>query len=171
MKSIWLTLNFNLGVVFVLIVEIFSLIPSILYKKIIQCLPIVSVEAIIENDGSLLLMKRKNKPAKDYWWFPGGRIKKGETLQEALFREVKEETGLTLTESRLINVYSRLFDVRHDITIAYLCSCQSGEVILNNEHSEYKYFKNAPKDSHPYIIEVINDLTSKFKHYSSDISI
>ena len=52
-------------------------------------------------------MKRNNPPVKDHWWFPGGRIRKGETLQEALVREVKEETGLQVTESELVNVYSK----------------------------------------------------------------
>jgi len=133
-------------------------ISSSLYELIIDVLPIPSVEAIISKDNSLLFLRRQNSPAKGQWWFPGGRIRKGETLEEALYREVKEETGLEVIKSKLINVYSRIFDGRHDISIAYLCKCQGDKIILNNEHSEYRYFKSLPKSIHPYLIQVIQDL-------------
>ena len=93
-------------------------IPSSLYELILDVLPIAAVEAIISKDNSLLFLRRQNSPAKGQWWFPGGRIRKGETLEEALYREVKEETGLEVIKSKLVNVYSRIFDERHDIAIA-----------------------------------------------------
>ncbi|MCJ7762548.1 hypothetical protein MUP38_03720 [Candidatus Bathyarchaeota archaeon] len=49
-------------------------IPSALYDQIIKCMPIVSVEAVIVLDDSLLFLRRNNQPAKGEWWFPGGRI-------------------------------------------------------------------------------------------------
>jgi ADP-ribose pyrophosphatase YjhB (NUDIX family) len=64
-------------------------------------MPIASVEAVIVQDDSLLFLKRNNPPVKDQWWFPGGRVRKGETLEQSLLREVKEETGLKVTESKL----------------------------------------------------------------------
>jgi ADP-ribose pyrophosphatase YjhB (NUDIX family) len=146
-----------------------ELIPLSLYDRIVDCLPIVSVEAVIVDGDSLLFLKRNNPPVKDRWWFAGGRIRKGETLEEALVREVKEETGLQVIESKLVNVYSRIFDERHDITIAYLCRCNGNKIILNNEHSEYKYFKKPPKNMHPYLKQVINDLEKKSVLYSSSI--
>ena len=142
-------------------------ISSSLYELIIDVLPIASVEAIISKDNSLLFLRRKNSPAKGQWWFPGGRIRKGETLEEALYREVKEETGLEVIKSKLVNVYSRIFDGRHDITIAYLCNCKGDKIVLNNEHSEYKYFKSLPKSIHPYLIQVIQDLRKKGNKGSS----
>jgi len=78
-----------------------------------------------------------------------------------LYREVKEETGLKVIKSKLINVYSRIFDERHDITIAYQCKCKGDKIILNNEHSEYRYFKRLPKPIHPYLKQVIQDLRKK----------
>ena len=142
-------------------------ISSSLYELILELLPIASVEAIISKDNSLLFLRRKNSPANGQWWFPGGRIRKGETLEETLYREVKEETGLEVIESELVNVYSRIFDERHDITIAYFCKCKQDIITLNNEHSEYKYFKKLPKNIHPYLIEVINYLEKKSIHTSS----
>jgi len=140
-------------------------ISSSLYELILDVLPIASVEAIISKGNSLLFLRRQNNPAKGEWWFPGGRIRKGETLGEALYREVKEETGLQVIKSKLINVYSRIFDERHDITIAYLCKCKGNKIILNNEHTEYTYFKSLPKHIHPYLIQVIQDLRTKGLHF------
>ena len=140
-------------------------IPSNLYTQIIEFLPISSVEAIISQNRSLLFLRRNNYPVKGEWWFPGGRIRKGESLEEALYREVKEETGLEVIKSELVNVYSRIFDERHDITIAYLCKCKEDKIVLNNEHSEYKFFKSLPKTIHPYLIQVIQDLRTKGLHF------
>jgi ADP-ribose pyrophosphatase YjhB (NUDIX family) len=85
------------------------LLSSSLYQKIVDSLPIASVEAVIVKGDSFLLLKRSNVPVKGFWWFAGGRIRKNETFQEALHREIEEETGLELTESKLLNVYERIF--------------------------------------------------------------
>jgi colanic acid biosynthesis protein WcaH len=136
-------------------------IPLTLYELITDSIPIASVEAVISKDNSLLFLRRINSPAKGQWWFPGGRIRKGETLGDALSREVKEETDLEVIESERVNVYSRIFDERHDITIVYLCKCKGDKIVLNDEHSEYRYFKSLPKTIHPYIVQVIKDLRKK----------
>jgi len=138
-------------------------IPSILYNQIMQLMPIVSVEAVIVIEKSLLFLRRKNQPVLGEWWFPGGRIRKGESLDEALYREVEEETDLEISSYKLINVYSRVFPERHDITIAYLCKCKEGRVTLNNEHSGYSLFKGLPTGLHPYLLETIRD--SQWKKY------
>jgi len=132
-------------------------IPTEQYNQIVELIPIASVEAVIQIDGALLFLKRNNQPAKGEWWFPGGRIKKGESIQNALIREIKEETGLTITQYKLINVYSRVFPQRHDITIAYLCKAEKQKIVLDNEHSEYKLFNNPPEGLHFYIIQTIKD--------------
>ena len=92
-------------------------IPSVLYDQIMKWVPIPSVEAVIVIEGSLLFLRRKNKPAVGQWWFAGGRIHMGESLEETLHREVKEETGLQISAYKFINVYSRVFPDRHDISI------------------------------------------------------
>ncbi len=54
----------------------------------------VAVGAVIVEDGSLLLVQRANDPGAGRWAVPGGRVEPGETLAEAMVREVREETGL-----------------------------------------------------------------------------
>jgi len=132
-------------------------LPDRLFNLMMKCLPIVSAEAMIVKDEGLLLLKRNNEPVKGEWWFPGGRIRRGENLEDALRREIREETGLELGECKLINVYSRVFPLRHDITIAYLCKNARGKVVLNEEHSEYAFFKKLPRDLHPCMQAVVQD--------------
>jgi colanic acid biosynthesis protein WcaH len=132
-------------------------IPYPLYDEIVKYMPIPSVEAIIVKDGRLLFLKRKNSPARGEWWFPGGRIRRGESIEEALLREVREETGLNVTEYRLVNVYSRIFPERHDIAIVFICKCGEGEIRLNDEHSEFKFFENLPEGIHPYLPRAVQD--------------
>ena len=132
-------------------------IPRATYERIVECMPIVSVEALIVSEGMLLFLRRKNEPAKGEWWFPGGRILKGESLKKALYREIIEETGLELISSEFVGVYSRVFPERHDITIAYLCKCKEGIVRLNEEHSKYAFFSENPDGLHPFLVETIKD--------------
>jgi colanic acid biosynthesis protein WcaH len=144
------------------------LIPTNLYNEIVKLMPIVSVEALIIINDKLLFLKRKNQPAKGQWWLPGGRIYKGESFEETLRREIKEETGLQVKSFKFINVYSRIFPERHDITVAFLCKCE-GKIVLNSEHSEYKLFQEPPEDLHPYLTTLIKDAKCE-KYLSSNNS-
>ena len=56
--------------------------------------PELSVGAVVVHDGSLLLVRRGHGPAAGQWSVPGGRLEWGETIAEAVVREVREETGL-----------------------------------------------------------------------------
>jgi 8-oxo-dGTP diphosphatase len=83
--------------------------------RVIPCVGAV----IKDGDGRLLLIRRGHEPGKGLWSIPGGRIEAGESDEEALIREVSEETGLIVTPGRLIGTVRRpggtadsLFDIR-----------------------------------------------------------
>jgi 8-oxo-dGTP diphosphatase len=67
--------------------------------------PIVGVGAVILNEQSeVVLIRRSKEPRGGEWSIPGGRVEWGETLHEALLREVREETGLLVEIGGLIDV-------------------------------------------------------------------
>ena len=58
--------------------------------------PVVAVGAIVFDNDRVLLVRRGQPPSQDLWAIPGGRVKLGETLQEAAEREILEETGIRI---------------------------------------------------------------------------
>jgi len=87
-----------------------------------RCIGLTVDGVIIYNNG-LVLIKRKNEPFKDYFALPGGFVEYGETVEEALKREMKEETGLDVRILRMVGVYSDPNrDPRgHTVSVAFLC--------------------------------------------------
>ena len=95
--------------------------------------PIVGVGAVILDEGKILLEKRKNAPGKGKWSIPGGLVDLGESIEQAVIREVKEETGLDVYEPRLVDVvnYVSLGEqgaVRyHFVIVDYLVTVKEGK--------------------------------------------
>jgi len=73
-------------------------------KRLYPNRPIVGVGAVIVCEGKILLEKRKSAPGKGKWSVPGGLVELGERIEQAVIREVKEETGLEVEKPRLIDV-------------------------------------------------------------------
>ncbi|MCL7384842.1 MAG: NUDIX hydrolase [Thaumarchaeota archaeon] len=70
------------------------------YPKI----PVVAVGALILQDHNILLVKRVNEPGKGKWSIPGGTVELGESLKDAVVREVYEETGLVVEVLELLDI-------------------------------------------------------------------
>ncbi|MHA1834812.1 MAG: NUDIX domain-containing protein [Candidatus Baldrarchaeia archaeon] len=105
--------------------------------------PTLTVDAIIKtNDDKVVLVKRKNPPYKGWWALPGGIVEYGETVEEAVKREVKEETGLEVEIEKLVNVYSDPNrDPRgHFISICFLCRRIGGTLEAATDAAEVSVF-------------------------------
>jgi 8-oxo-dGTP diphosphatase len=70
--------------------------------------PVVGVGAIILREGKILLEQRGNEPARWQWTIPGGVVEVGESLEEAVRRETREETGLEVEVATLIDVVDQV---------------------------------------------------------------
>jgi len=97
------------------------------------------VNVIINNKGKILILRRSS--AEYYaglWDFPGGTVEKGETLQQAGIREVKEESGLEIKlEKDYFYVY-HYQDKELDI-YGFKADFVNGNVVLSEEHTEFKW--------------------------------
>lgn len=103
------------------------------------------VIAVIHHKGRYLLTKRNEKGDKyhDKWQFPGGGLEFGESPDECLLREVKEETGLTIEEARLVPyIHNEVRKNWHGLLIGFLCSLSdpNQKVVLDHESSEFGWF-------------------------------
>ncbi len=70
--------------------------------------PVVGVGAVIVDDGRVLLIKRGHAPLKGEWSLPGGAVELGESLEQALVREVREETGLEVVVGPVVEIFERI---------------------------------------------------------------
>jgi 8-oxo-dGTP diphosphatase len=108
-------------------------------------MPIATVGAIIEKDGRILLTKRNVEPYKGRWVVPGGHIEPNETAINAVRREIKEETGLSIKPEFLFYQDEICTDLRPKFDIHHVClifySKTKGKVKINEESTEFRWFK------------------------------
>ena len=118
-------------------------IPQDLYDNIIDLMPIICVDGIIQTENGILLLLRDNEPEKNKWWFPGGRLLKGEKLEEGIVRKVKEETGLTCEVIEMVDITQTDFKTGpsgipvHTINVCFTLKIKNGKLSLNNEHKKW----------------------------------
>jgi phosphoglycolate phosphatase len=109
--------------------------------------PVSTVGALIFNPAGEVLMIRTHKWS-DLWGIPGGKIKLNEPSEEALRREVREETGLEIHDIRFALVQDciqskEFYRDAHFVLLNYTCSSPGGAVTLNDEAEEYQWLKPA----------------------------
>lgn len=100
--------------------------------------PKIVTGAIPRQDGKVVLLRRGVEPRRGTWTFPGGYMEMGETTEEAAIRETREETGLEVRLTSLLNVYSR--PQVGVVVIVYLARVLRGEPLLGRETQEIKAF-------------------------------
>ncbi|MGH7754276.1 MAG: NUDIX hydrolase [Gemmatimonadales bacterium] len=94
--------------------------------------PVVGVGGVVIRDGTVLLVERAREPLVGQWSLPGGAVELGETLEEAVVRELREETGLTVRVLELVEAFERITRDEsarpryHYVLLDYLCEPVSG---------------------------------------------
>ena len=122
--------------------------------------PQIAVRAIIENrDEKVLLLKRTNTSSGDgLWCLPGGKVEYGQTLAQAIEREVAEETQLSCRNPRYLFFHESLptsTPASHYITFYFFCRVDQ-EPMLNFESSDFSWI--TPQQLQDYPIAFLNDI-------------
>jgi mutator protein MutT len=92
----------------------------------------VGVGGVLIRDGKVLLIRRGKPPLYGRWVVPGGTVELGESLEQALVREMREETGLEVVPLEVLTVFDRIERdgdrvVYHYVIVDYLCRWLGGE--------------------------------------------
>jgi 8-oxo-dGTP diphosphatase len=104
--------------------------------------PKLTADGAVLLNGQILLIQRKNEPFKGKWALPGGFVEYGEKVENAVIREVFEETGLRTKIKGIFGVYSDPDrDPRgHIVTVVYLLNVEGGELISGDDATDARFF-------------------------------
>ncbi|MBP1889101.1 8-oxo-dGTP diphosphatase [Clostridium moniliforme] len=118
------------------------------------------VAAIIRKEDKIFITRRGYGEFINIWEFPGGKIEKGETREEALKREIKEELELDINILEFLNTIEYDYPNFHLTMHSFICEITGGELVLN-AHNDVKWIKFNELENQEWIpadILVVNAL-------------
>jgi len=89
-----------------------NFLDTVTFRTVVEHTPLVAIDLIVQNEaGEVLLGLRRNRPAQGFWFVPGGRVRKNETLDAAFMRLTETELGQCITRdcAKFIGVYEHLY--------------------------------------------------------------
>ena len=101
--------------------------------------PLVGVGAIMLNRNRILMAQRGKEPLKGWWSLPGGALETGESLKDAVCREVREETGLEIRPMGVLEIFERIMrdaagvPEYHYVLIDYMCRITGGSLAAGDD--------------------------------------
>lgn len=98
--------------------------------------PELAVGAVIRIDDALLLVRRGRPPEAGRWSLPGGRLEWGETVAQAVEREVREETGLEVRCGELVGWVERMGSEHHFVILDFEATVEGGAVVAGDDVTE-----------------------------------
>ncbi len=127
--------------------------------------PAVGVGGVVVRDGRALLVRRGKEPLYGRWAVPGGTVELGETLEQAVVREMEEETGVQVEPVEVLTVFDRIDRdggrvTYHYVIVDYLCRWRSGEPRAASDALEVAWAsaEELPRyDLPPKALEVVRD--------------
>ncbi|MDT7900946.1 MAG: NUDIX hydrolase [Acidianus sp.] len=102
--------------------------------------PLVAVGGVIFYGKKVLLVQRSKPPNKGSWAIPGGKVEFGETLMEALIREMKEELNVIVEPKELLGVVEIIKEGFHYVILDFICEIKSGEIKAGSDALDARFF-------------------------------
>lgn len=108
----------------------------------------LGARALLIKDNSILLVKHSYQ---SQWYLPGGGVKKGETYEEGLRRELEEELSAQLYALQFFGIYNNTYEGKNDSIVIFLCDSYTCDPKMNAEIANFNLFKlnELPKNIAP----------------------
>lgn len=116
--------------------------------------PVVGVGAVVVRGGRALIVKRAHEPRQGEWSLPGGLLELGESLQDAVRREIKEETGLDIVVGPIIETFDRVHRdaagrIRyHFVIVDFVCWSDQGEAVAGSDAEQVAWITGGQLDDY-----------------------
>lgn len=161
-----------------------TFLPTSTYASALDALVICCADAAILHQGLWLLAKRVWEPHPD-WWVIGGRMRKGELIEQAVRRNVQRELRLDIPEDRLLTIigyYSQIWDTRaweptangchmfSITTVVHLTDEEKDRIQLNEEYTDSQWVDpqhviENPDQFHPCLAQIARDIIRQMHLY------
>jgi len=132
-------------------------IPEEEWTIIAENVPIVSVDLVAECPDGIVLGKRANEPVQAEWFVPGGRVQKGERLQEAVYRIAKEELDAEIEIRNKLGTFEHFYETsevgcpKHYVAHGYHVWTDETVFDADRQHESIAVFDGLPTDLHEYV--------------------
>lgn len=136
-------------------------LPEEVWRTVVTHVPIVSVDLVVRHEGGVVLGRRTNQPGRGEWFVPGGRVRKGERLTEAVHRVARTELGVEIDIERRLGVDEHFWDItefrdtdgKHHVTVAYEVTPVDDRFQPDEQHDYLRVFQPPfdQVDLHPYV--------------------
>lgn len=128
-------------------------LPDEVFKGVVAVTPLISIDLVVKNSrNEILLGKRINQPAQGYWFVPGGRVLKGESLSDAFQRLCDIEIGMKflLSQGSFLGVYEHFYAdsvfgqsglTTHYVVLAYLIQIDNDQLpLVFTQHEQFAWW-------------------------------
>ncbi|MFC6725367.1 GDP-mannose mannosyl hydrolase [Halobium palmae] len=149
-------------------------VPDDDWRRIVEHVPLVSVDLLVRDGDGVVVGKRTNEPAKGEWFVPGGTVLKGERLEAAVHRVAREELGVDVEIEERLGTYEHFYDTsevpgvdsKHYLATAFVVTPAEDEsgrrpweeaATRDDQHAGFRTVVGDDAELHPYVRRYLRD--------------